>query len=149
MVLFQNCVRQSRSSTKMATTVQLRCYWKQLWSRWVITGSWEPLVCWWCCNVLTSNQDLWLVGDKMYRDPCCTEKNMFYPKVCIIQLLKVAWYRVIALITLYFFMYDTSIMILALPCNRGLSEEGWLIIHELTSIRSVTHDKYLIFRMQN
>ena len=28
----------------MATTVQLRCYWKQLWSRWAITGSWEPLV---------------------------------------------------------------------------------------------------------
>jgi hypothetical protein len=28
MVLFQNCVRQSRSPTKMATTVQLRCYWK-------------------------------------------------------------------------------------------------------------------------
>jgi hypothetical protein len=26
MVLFQNCVRQSRSPTKMATTVQLRCY---------------------------------------------------------------------------------------------------------------------------
>ena len=29
MVLFQNCVRQSHSPTKMATTVQLRCYWKQ------------------------------------------------------------------------------------------------------------------------
>ena len=24
-------------------------------------------------NLLTSNQDLWLVRDKMYRDPCCTE----------------------------------------------------------------------------
>jgi hypothetical protein len=44
MVLFQNCVRQSRSPTKMAATGQLRCYWKQLWSRWAITGSWEPLV---------------------------------------------------------------------------------------------------------
>ena len=44
MVLFQNCVRQLRSPTKMATTVQLRCYWKQLWSRWAITGSWKPLV---------------------------------------------------------------------------------------------------------
>ena len=44
MVLFQNCVRQSCSPTKMAAAVQLRCYWKQLWSRWVITGSWEPLV---------------------------------------------------------------------------------------------------------
>ena len=44
MVLFQNCVWQSHSSTKMAATVQLRCYWKQLWSRWAITGSWEPLV---------------------------------------------------------------------------------------------------------
>ena len=41
---FQNCVWQSRSPTKMAATVQLRCYWKQLWSRWAITGSWEPLV---------------------------------------------------------------------------------------------------------
>ena len=50
MVLFQNCDQQSRSPTKMATTVQLRCYWKQLWSRWAITGSWEPLVlffAWW------------------------------------------------------------------------------------------------------
>jgi hypothetical protein len=44
MVLIQNCVRQSDSPTKMAVTVQLRCYWKQLWSRWAITGSWEPLV---------------------------------------------------------------------------------------------------------
>jgi hypothetical protein len=44
IVLFQNCVWQSRSPTKMAVTVQLRCYWKQLWSRWAITGSWEPLV---------------------------------------------------------------------------------------------------------
>ena len=45
MVLFQNCVRQLRSPAKMAATVQLHCYWKQLWSRWAITGSWEPLVC--------------------------------------------------------------------------------------------------------
>ena len=44
LVLYQNCVQQSRSSTKMATTVRLRCYWKQIWSRWAITGSWEPLV---------------------------------------------------------------------------------------------------------
>ena len=44
MVLFQNGVRQLRSPVKMAATVQLRCYWKQLWSRWAITGSWEPLV---------------------------------------------------------------------------------------------------------
>ena len=44
MVLFQNCVQQSRSPTKTATTVKLRCYWKQLWSRWAITCSWEPLV---------------------------------------------------------------------------------------------------------
>jgi len=29
--------------------------------------------CWWCCNLLTSNQDLWLVRDKKYRDPCSTE----------------------------------------------------------------------------
>jgi hypothetical protein len=24
--------------------MQLRCYWKQLWSRWAMTDSWEPLV---------------------------------------------------------------------------------------------------------
>jgi hypothetical protein len=30
-------------------------------------------ICWWCCNLLTSNQDLWLVRHNMYRDPCCTE----------------------------------------------------------------------------
>ncbi len=46
---------------------------------------------------------------------------MFYPKVCIKQLLNVAWYRVITLFTLYFLVDDTSIMILALPCNRGLT----------------------------
>ena len=44
MVLFQNGVRQLHSPAKMAATVQFRCYWKQLWSRWAITGSWEPLV---------------------------------------------------------------------------------------------------------
>jgi hypothetical protein len=44
MVLFQNCARQSRSPTKMAATVPLRCYWKQLWSMWASTGSWEPQV---------------------------------------------------------------------------------------------------------
>ena len=43
-IVFQNCVRQSCSPTKMAATVQLCCYWKQLWSRWTITGSWDPLV---------------------------------------------------------------------------------------------------------
>jgi hypothetical protein len=37
------------------------------------------------------------------------------------QLLKVAWYIVKALFTLYFLVYDTSIMILALPCNRGFT----------------------------
>jgi hypothetical protein len=79
-------------------------------------------ICWWCCSLLTSIQDLWLVRDKMYRDPCCTEYNMFYPKVCIMQLLKVAWHRVIALFRLYFLVYDTSIMILALPCNRGFTK---------------------------
>jgi hypothetical protein len=52
MVLFQSCVWQSHSPTKMATTVQLHCYWKQLWSRWAITGSWEPLVKWYW----------WLIG---------------------------------------------------------------------------------------
>jgi hypothetical protein len=53
---------------------------------------------------------------------------MFYPKVCIIQLLKVTWYRVIALFTLHFLFDDTSITILALPCNRGfsLSDQGYL-----------------------
>ena len=30
-------------------------------------------ICWWWCNLLTSNLDLWLVRHKMYRDPCCTE----------------------------------------------------------------------------
>jgi hypothetical protein len=53
---------------------------------------------------------------------------MFYPKVCIMQLLKVAWYRVIALFTLHFLFDDTSITILALPCIRGfsLSDQGYL-----------------------
>ena len=72
-------------------------------------------ICWWCCNLLTSNQDLWLVRDQMYRDPCRTEQNMFHPKVCIMHDTEY-----IALLTLYFLLYDTSIMILALPCNRDL-----------------------------
>jgi hypothetical protein len=46
---------------------------------------------------------------------------MYYPTVCIMQLLKIACYRVIALFTLYFLVYDTSIMILALPYNRAFS----------------------------
>ena len=41
------------------------------------------------------------------------------------QLLTVAWYRVIALFTLYFLVDDTSIMILALPCNRGFTHTYW------------------------
>ena len=44
------------------------------------------------------------------------------PKCVLMQLLKVAWYRAIALFTLYFLVYDTSIMILALPCNRGFRQ---------------------------
>ena len=55
MVLFQNGVRQLRSPAKMATTVQLRCYWKQLWSRWAITDSWEPLVM--CSSVFSAYVD--------------------------------------------------------------------------------------------
>jgi hypothetical protein len=52
------CVRQSCSPTKMAATVQLRCYWKQLWSRWAITGSWEPLV----IELSTAVQPSWSEG---------------------------------------------------------------------------------------
>ena len=50
--------------------------------------------------------------------------NMLLDLVCKltrIMIQKVAWYRVIALFTLYVLVYDTSIMILALPCNRDLS----------------------------
>jgi hypothetical protein len=65
MVLFQICVRQSCSPTKMATTVQLRCYWKCLWSRWAITGSWEPLV---PSNVLNFNTFILLYISKTIRD---------------------------------------------------------------------------------
>jgi hypothetical protein len=40
----------------------------------VLTMCWPcAFICWWCCNLLTSNQDLWLVRDQMYRDPWCTE----------------------------------------------------------------------------
>ena len=45
MVLLQNGVWQLRSPAKMATIVQLRCYWKQLWSRWAIIGSWASGFC--------------------------------------------------------------------------------------------------------
>ena len=101
-------------------------------------------MCWWCCNLLTSNQDLWLVRYKMYRDPCCTEYNMFYSKVCIIQLLKVAWYRVIAVVTLYFLVYDTSIMILALPCNRGFTNDHGYVPFIVITIRSFHHSWLII-----
>ena len=50
------------------------------------------------------------------------------------QLLKVAWYRVIALFTLYFLVYDTSIMILALPCNRGFSIQEAFIIEFVSAL---------------
>jgi hypothetical protein len=70
MVLFQNCVWQLRSPTKMAAIVQFRCYWKQLWSRWSITGSWEPLVVRFLCefpigsyvNLSSAVQPSWSVG---------------------------------------------------------------------------------------
>ena len=44
------------------------------------------------------------------------------PKCVIMQLLKVAWCIVKPLFTLYFLVYDTSIMILAFPCNRSLTD---------------------------
>ena len=51
-------------------------------------------------------------GITMYRDPCCTEYwNMFYPKVCIMQLLKVVWHRarVITLLhCIFWFMIQVS-----------------------------------------
>jgi hypothetical protein len=37
-------IEQLVPDKKIFMSVQLRCYWKQLWSRWEITGSWEPLV---------------------------------------------------------------------------------------------------------
>jgi hypothetical protein len=75
MVLFQNCVWQSHSPTKMAATGQLHCYWKQFWCRWAITGFWEPLVLYcivlkvwfWLCDLQDSSftikgqRILWLV----------------------------------------------------------------------------------------
>jgi hypothetical protein len=50
---------------------------------------------------------------------------MFYPNACIMQLLKVAWYRVIALLTLFFGLWykyhDT-----ALPWNRGFTKHAYI-----------------------
>jgi hypothetical protein len=60
---FQNGVRQLRSPAKMATTVQLRCYWKQFWSRWAITGSWEPLVLYY----FSYFQQLFKIKDPFYK----------------------------------------------------------------------------------
>ena len=75
---------------------------------------------WWCCNLLISNQDLWLVRDKnvswslLYRIEHVLSQSVYHAnsKSCTIQ----------SNITVYTFcfVYDTSIMILALPCNRGL-----------------------------
>jgi hypothetical protein len=44
MVLFQNCVRQSCSPTKMAAAVQLHCYWKQLSVRWHLADVWTTIM---------------------------------------------------------------------------------------------------------
>jgi hypothetical protein len=37
-------------------------------------------ICWWYCNLLTSNQDLWLVRHKMYRDPSVQNRTCSIPK---------------------------------------------------------------------
>ena len=79
-------------------------------------------ICWWCCNLLTSYQDLWLVRDKnvswslLYRIEHVLSQSVYHAtsKSCMIQNNSTVYS------TLYFFIYDTSIMILALPCNRGL-----------------------------
>ena len=55
------------------------------------------------------------------------------------QLLKVAWYRVIALLTLYFLVDDTSIMILALPCNRDFRNDMDVDEHERLSNITLKH----------
>jgi hypothetical protein len=82
-------------------------------------------ICWWCCNLLTSNQDLWLVRDKnvsrslLYRILEHVLSQSVYhatSKSCMTQSSSNNTF------TLYFLVYDTSIMILALPCNRGLSD---------------------------
>ena len=45
-------------------------YFFLLSSHVLFTMCWPcAFICWWCCNLLTSNQDLWLVRDKLYRDP--------------------------------------------------------------------------------
>ena len=61
------------------------------------------------------------------------------PKVCIKQLLKVAWYRVITLFTLYFLVYDTSIMILALPCNKGFTYKVWCPVSSTHGLYQMIH----------
>ena len=79
MVLFQNCVRQSRSPTKMAATVQLRCYWKQLWSRWAITGPWEPLVI--LSHQTTVTWRLYFIVDTKVKSREYPE-HQYWPDIC-------------------------------------------------------------------
>jgi hypothetical protein len=50
-------------------------------------------ICWWCCNLLTSNQDLWLVRDKnvswslLYRIEHVLSQSVYHAtsKSCVIQ----------------------------------------------------------------
>ena len=101
MVLFQNCVRQSRSPTKMATTVQLCCYWKQLWSRWAITGSWEPLV-----FAMLGDIDLifgiWVYNDELQIKFTFRSGSMIFGWVMALGLWNLAKYLVVTTL----FHYD-------------------------------------------
>jgi hypothetical protein len=84
MVLFQIYVRQSMSPAKMTATVQVHHYWKQLWSRWAITDSWEPLVCLYFLAVLVCN---------FACDLCCFIVNAYSVK-CSVELMLYCFYYV-------------------------------------------------------
>jgi hypothetical protein len=78
--------------------LQLRCYWKQLWSRWAITGSWEPLVlnpkavkclhtfeiqntanvvAMGICNICRVSHWIWDIGDKPEHDPLNNDNYIY------------------------------------------------------------------------
>jgi hypothetical protein len=66
------------------------------------------------------------------------------PKCASCKLLKVAWYRVIALFTLYVLVYDTSIMILAFPCKRGVIKLQPIKVCNISYLRVLFHSSQLL-----
>jgi hypothetical protein len=79
-------------------------------------------ICWWCCNLLTSNQDLWSIRDQMYLDGLIHNLPKRFPLYCWnpAAISKIQTGMIMSSLSGFFILAETI-------CEQTLHETCYLI----------------------